>query len=111
MAYYEVLSYRTRKSRDRLILAEDSFFELVAADAETAFDETGKDMAHLDACLNRLTAFVRELVKARYFRGQAVNELAKDRRCSANAVSMLLFKTRRNLAACIHDRRLREVPS
>ena len=111
VAYYEVLSYRTRKSRDRLILAEDSFFDLVAADAETAFDETDKDMAHLDTCLNKLTAFVRELVKARYFRGAAVHELARERQCSANAVSMLLFKARRNLAECIRDRRLKEIAS
>jgi len=111
VAYYEVLSYRTRKTRDRLTLAEDSFFDLVAADAESAFDATDKEMANLDSCLKRLATFVRELVEARYFRGESVNRLAQERHCSANAVSLLLFKARRNLAECIQSARLKEVPS
>jgi len=111
VAYYEVLSYRTRKSRDRLTLADDTFFEQVAEDAEAAFDDTDKDMAHLDACLRKLAAFARELVEARYLKGTAVNALADACKCSPNAVSLILFKARRSLAQCIEKARLGEVPS
>lgn len=108
VAYYEVLSYRTRKSRDRLTLADDSFFEQVAEDAENAFGDTDKDMAYLDACMRKLAAFARELVEARYIKGVAVSDLADARKCSPNAVSLILFKTRRALAQCIEKARLGE---
>ena len=109
IAYYQVLSYRTRRSRERLVLAEDSFFDLVAADAETAFDDVGDDMAHLERCLRKLKVFVRELIESRYVQGLTVNELARERHCSANAVSLLLFKARRSLCRCIQEGRLHEV--
>jgi len=109
VAYYEVLSFRTHRSRDRLTLAEDTFFEAVAADAEHLFDEMDRDVAYLDGCLSKLNAFVRELVEARYFRGKAVSELARVRSCSANAVSLMLFKARRLLLACIQAHRMKEV--
>lgn len=111
VAYYEVLSYRTRKSRDRLTLADDAFFEQVAVDAEHAFDDTDKDMAHLDACMRKLASFARELVEARYIKGVAVKDLAKACKCSPNAVSLILFKARRALALCIEKARIGDVPS
>jgi len=109
IAYYEVLSYRNRRARNRLTLVDDTFFESVATAAETAFDRTDRDLAHLDACLRKLPVFVRGLVEGHYFRHAAVKALARQHRCSANAVSMLLFKARRNLAACIQAARAGEV--
>jgi RNA polymerase sigma-70 factor (ECF subfamily) len=109
IAYFEVLSYRNHRSRDRLTLVDDTFFESVAAAAEAAFDEAGSDLAHLEACLRKLPALARGLVEGHYFRHVAVKSLARRHRCSANAVSLLLFKARRNLAACIQAARAGEV--
>lgn len=111
IAYYEVLSYRTRKSRDRLTLADETFFDLVAKDAETASNEVDHDIAMLERCLKKLPAMAREVVESRYFNGTSVNELARRRQCSANAVSLLLFKARKNLADCIQMFRQQEVPT
>lgn len=108
VAYYEVLSFRTKRARDRLILTDGAFFEAVAADSEQAFDGLERDAVYLDLCLSKLNAWVQELVKARYFQGMAVNELARLRRCSVNAVSLLLFKARRALSECIRTQRLKE---
>lgn len=109
IAYFEVLSYRTRKSRNRLTFAEDSFFELIAADAAVVLEETDQDMTYLERCMRKLSGVMREMVEARYIKGLEVKELARARKCSANAVSLLLFKARRSLAECIREARLKGV--
>ncbi|MDD4101472.1 MAG: sigma-70 family RNA polymerase sigma factor [Kiritimatiellae bacterium] len=109
IAYYEVLSYRTRKSRNRLTFADDSFFELIASDAGAILEEADQDMTCLERCMRKLSGVMREMVEARYIKGLEVKELARARKCSANAVSLLLFKARRSLAECIRGARLKGV--
>jgi len=109
IVYFEVLSYRTRKSRSHLTFADQSFFELVASDAAVVLEETDQDMAFLERRMRKLSGVMREMVEARYLGGMEVKALARERKCSANAVSLLLFKARRSLAECIREARLKGV--
>lgn len=105
LARYQVLTYRKKQSRNRLLF-DDELLETVMAYAET--DEDVERFAHLHgfqkSCMERLNHFQRAVVEARYLRKESLSGIARKHACSVPAVGMALLRIRRALSACIRKK-------
>lgn len=101
IARYEVMNYRTRCKRERLVLVDNTFFENVASAADAALASNDDDLRFLEICLKKLPRRMRRVAESFYYESIPAKQLAIDESCTANAISMLLFKVRRLLAECI----------
>jgi len=102
-AQTQVLAWRKRQSRDRLVLDDDLF----AAVAERLSIEAPPPNRRLDAlerCLGHLPPASRELVEARYSLGETVQAIAARLGRSVNVVSVSLFRVRQALLDCVRTR-------
>jgi RNA polymerase sigma-70 factor (ECF subfamily) len=99
VAQFEVLVYRRRAARDRLIFDE----ELMGQIAEECARQTpaAGELWALERCLQKLPPEQRSLVEARYARGEMVQDIAQRVGKAANAVSALLYRIRGLLADCV----------
>jgi RNA polymerase sigma-70 factor, ECF subfamily len=96
----QILSWRKRQARDRLVLDDDLF----AALADRLAVESPAPNLRLDAlegCLGKLPQPSRELVEARYARGESVQSIAERLGRTVNVVSVSLFRVRQALLDCI----------
>lgn len=101
IAHFQVLSYRQKASRDRLVL-DDSLVETLAA--ETLEEEPGpahqrRERLHL--CISRLSEKQRSVITSRYFENESVATIASRTGNHANAISQLLHRARKNLLECL----------
>ena len=99
-AYFQVLAYRKRRSRDRLVFSEDVVEQISQAflGREGSLDE---ELDALGRCLEKIPAAGRALLEARYAKGQSVNDIAAARNKGANAVAAELYRLRKLLLECI----------
>ena len=100
IAYYQVLTFFKKRSRDRLVFNEDMVLLLAEADAEHHTNMQER-LLLLDFCLKKLTQMQKAVLKWRYYHDWPVRRIAKKYACSEAALSMLLTRTRRALAECI----------
>ena len=99
IAYYQVLTHRKRKGRERLRFSEK--FAIAVADEIAAITaESGDDQERLRQCLEKLGAAERELLRD-YYSGVTVIELAQKFGRSAASLYKNLAILRRALRACI----------
>jgi RNA polymerase sigma-70 factor (ECF subfamily) len=96
----QVSAWRKRQSRDRLIL-DDGLFEAVADRLATGSTTTNVRLDALERCLKKLPNVMREMVTARYERGESVQSIAARSGQSVNTVSVSLFRIRQNLLECV----------
>src|SRR5437868_3311369 len=85
IAHFQVMAWRQRQIRDRLVF-EDDMLEVLAfaaRDADESFDSRQK---LLTGCLEKLTAPHREMVRRRYAEGTDLQSIATERGMTANAV-------------------------
>lgn len=99
VAWYQVKTFRTLQTRDRLVFDEE-LLERVAQTADEAVD-MNRMLEALETCFERLSRPQKAVVRARYFRGKEVNAIAQGLRCSVASVSMLLFRIRDKLGGCV----------
>ena len=100
VAYYQVLTYLKKRSRERLIFDEDLM--LLLAEADVGYhDDMQERLRMLDVCFKKLTHLQQSLMKFRYFHEWPVRRLALKFAFSEAATSMLLTRIRRQLAECI----------
>jgi RNA polymerase sigma-70 factor, ECF subfamily len=101
VAQFEVMSWRQRKARERLVF-DDALLDGIAA----VFDEVdaAAEARHdaLEECLAKLPPRQREVVVQRYLHSEAVEHIGRGMGLPANAVSQLLWRARRNLLDCIN---------
>ncbi len=102
IAYFEVLTWRRSRGRDRLSF-NNEIVESLAETIEEISPEYEDRLAALRNCLPLLPERQREIVERRYLRAESVQEIAKDLGFKANAASQLLFRARLNLLKCIHQ--------
>lgn len=100
LAYYQVLTYRKTKSRDRLVF-DDEVFERLAAKLEVRQDDPNRRLDAVHRCIGKLGETQRSLVTAKYFERLSTGELSSRFGCSASSVVSLLYRVRRVLAECI----------
>jgi RNA polymerase sigma-70 factor (ECF subfamily) len=103
IAHFQVLAYRKRCARSRLIFDERLISE-VAQEFLRRDTEHDRQLDALGRCLETLTGPRRELVDRRYRRGETVEQIA-GRLCKApNVVSASLYRIRKALLECIEAR-------
>ncbi len=104
IARYEVLMYRRRAARDRLIFDEDVLNQL-AIDIESSnlAEEMEQRQACLSKCLQRLEESDRRLLMAAYNQNERIVDLADRLNCSANSLYKTLGRLRRRLLLCIES--------
>jgi RNA polymerase sigma-70 factor (ECF subfamily) len=102
LAYFEVLRFRKKRSRDRLVFS-DELVEVLAGEAPEQ-DIAAPVRVALDTCLCRLDGRARAVIEARYGHGTSIFDLATARNESVHGLYRLLEKVRGMLVACVRDR-------
>ncbi len=106
IAYYEVLTFRQRQRRERLVF-DDELLDRVSArimcEEEIEEADVGRRRAVLASCLDKLTRFQRSLIDRRYFKGVSVAQIARQETYTEAAISTLLYRIRKSLAECIRQ--------
>ncbi len=101
-ARFEVMACRKSKQRSRLVL-DDSLVEMMAAELEESAEEADGRMKILENCMERLNPRQRELIAARYGRGEAVQDIAARLSRPENAMAALFYRLRKLLADCVQS--------
>lgn len=109
IARFQVMAHRRRQSRDRLIFDDELVAQLADEYERQSGNESG-ELRALEHCLQKLPDAQRELVRAKYERGQAVNAIAAQSGKPVNAVSAALYRVRQALADCVERRLATEHP-
>lgn len=99
IAYFEVLRFRKKQTRDRLVFSEE-LVELLAEDAREAPTKEASRLA-LDTCLAKLDAPAREVLMARYDQDESIADLATRRKVSVHRLYRLLENTRSAIVTCV----------
>ena len=102
VAYYEVLTWRKKQVRERLVF-DDALLEDVVATLKESPSYSHKHLDALEHCLSKLPERMRKLIDARYKEGETVNDLATASGRAANAISASLYRIRQLLGACIEE--------
>ncbi|MEM9283166.1 MAG: sigma-70 family RNA polymerase sigma factor [Verrucomicrobiota bacterium] len=102
VAYFEVLTWRRGKGRDRLQF-DEKLVESIATTSEISSDSYDDRLEALTTCISRLPDRQREIVRRRYLNAESVQEIAEDLGFKANAASQLLHRARTNLLKCIRQ--------
>jgi len=103
LAMYEVMTYRKKQHRDRLVFSDDvltTVAEQVEDEGERALD-LERHLVRLEACVENLPAVLREVVEFRYLNDHSLRAVAERVGRSTNAVALLLMRARRALAECV----------
>lgn len=100
VAYFEVLTWRRGRGRDRLSFSEE-LVESLAETIETVSKSYGDRLDALQFCLGQLPPRQREIVERRYLESQPIPRIADDLGFKANAAYQLLYRARINLLKCI----------
>lgn len=98
LAKFEVMAWRTRQGRSRLVLDND-VAELMAEEIGDSQDD--RELAALESCLAGLPDRQRELIAARYHQGETVRAIAKRLGQPENALAAMLYRVRKALHDCI----------
>lgn len=102
IAYFQVLAYRKRLSRDKLLFND----ELLASVSDAFLrrnDLADRELKALDGCLEKLPHRNRTVVDARYRDGEQVESIARRLSRAPNAVAAELYRVRKQLAECIRE--------
>jgi RNA polymerase sigma-70 factor (ECF subfamily) len=98
-ARFEVMACRKRKQRSRLVL-DDELLATVAAELEESAEEASLRLKILEKCMEGLNPRQRELIVARYGRGEAVQDIASRLSRPENAMAALFYRLRKLLSDC-----------
>ena len=101
VAYFQVLAFRKRQQRDRLVFNEETVAQLAQKDTDSA--ELVARQARLRECLKKLTPRHAELVERRYARGENLPQIAESLGETANAVAQALHRARLALVRCVRQ--------
>jgi RNA polymerase sigma-70 factor (ECF subfamily) len=104
VAHFEILVFRKKQTRDRLVFTED-LLGLLAEEYSRQVPE-GSEWGALDACLGKLNHDHRELIESRYAQGDSVAQIAARQGKPPNAVSAMLYRIRALLAECLEKKRM-----
>jgi RNA polymerase sigma-70 factor (ECF subfamily) len=100
IAYFEVLTWRRRRGRDRVHF-DNELVESIAETVERVAPGYEDRLNALQTCIRELPERQREVIERRYLKSEAVQDIADDLGFKANAASQLLFRARTNLLKCI----------
>lgn len=102
VAYFQVLAHRKGLSREKLIFDESLLAQIAAAFAKRD-EDSGQQLAALDACVSKLPARQRSVVDARYRDGEPVEAIARRLQKAPNAIAADLYRIRKLLLDCVRS--------
>lgn len=100
VAFNQVLAWRKRRQRDRLVFTEaflEAVSEEVAANAQWLEDRSQR----LAGCISKLPPHHRELIRLRYSEGTAIEAIAAEVNRTVDAVYRMLSRIRQSLYECV----------
>lgn len=100
IAQFQVLAFRKRQQRSRLVLDEQLMAALVDQSVQDA-EQVELRRRALRGCLKKLSDEHRRLITRRYEPGGSVNELAAEQGKAPKAVSEMLRRIRASLLDCV----------
>ena len=100
IAYFEVLTWRRRLGRSRLIF-DNELVESIAAAVDEVSPGYEKRLSALAHCISLLPERQRKIIERRYLKSESVQDLATEMGFKANAASQLLFRARAALLKCV----------
>lgn len=100
IAYFEVLKFREKASRERRVFGTP-LIETLAAEAESALDESDERREALEGCLTKLRQDDKALVLSRYQPGATTRSLAESMGRSVQGTRKSLHRIRAALLQCI----------
>ena len=98
----QLLNFRRRHSRDRLVLNEN-VFELLLEESLEESSLNEKRLNHLQQCLAKLPEKSRQLVLTAYQPDSTIETLASTMGRKANALYQQLWRLRRTLELCVEE--------
>jgi RNA polymerase sigma-70 factor (ECF subfamily) len=103
VAYYEVLTDRRKRQRDRHLFNDD-LLSVVASESLQVGETLESRIDALRGCLNKMSAADREVLMQRYRTGGRVSEIAELLGKTPNAVSAMLHRLRSSLMDCVQKK-------
>jgi len=101
VAYYEVMAFRKRRSKDRHVF--DTPYCRLWQSSWTAERIDGAELRTLHRCVEKLSQLDQELIRERYAPGGSVRQLCRNRGKSVGAISQALYRIRNELADCVEQ--------
>lgn len=102
-AYYQVMAYRQKLSRERLVFDDLLVGQLAETAAERDEAMDGRRNL-LRQCLSQMNPRHRELIRARYQEGFALADIAAAMNRKTNAIKQALFRARATLIDCVRSK-------
>ena len=103
IARFEVLAYRRKMARDRLVFRED-ILELMADEGAEEFDARSDELDALASCMKKLSTKQQRLLTLAYTPGVKIKELAEEAGSTADAFYMRLNRLRHGLLQCVESK-------
>ncbi|MBV8881293.1 MAG: sigma-70 family RNA polymerase sigma factor [Planctomycetaceae bacterium] len=100
VAHFQVMAWRQRQIRDRLVF-EDDMLEVLATGARESDEMFDRRQERLSGCLEKLSPEHREMIRRRYAEETPLQEIATERGTTANAIMQTLFRIRQRLMTCV----------
>ncbi len=101
-ARYEVMAWRKRQQRSKLVL-DDELVAAVADEMEQDAEAAEHRLRALEQCVRKLPDHQQALVTSRYGEGEALQAMAARLAQPENALAALFYRVRKALAACIEE--------
>lgn len=99
IAFNQVLAWRKRRDRDRLVFS-DAFLTAIANELAESDDKLEERSRALARCVQQIPPHHRELIRLRYSDGQAVEVIAARLNRTPDAVYRMLSRIRQALFDC-----------
>ena len=102
IANFQVMAYRQRRMRDRLVFDDDYMMSL-SVDASSYDDTYESRQKKLVTCMAKLPERQRDLIQRRYSIGASIRKIADELKSTANSIAQALFRARTNLINCVKE--------
>lgn len=103
IAKYKVLEYRRKSNSDRLVFGEAALDRIRNAYEEIGEQNLADRHMAVQHCIAKLPPRARTVLEMRYMQDIKPGRIAQRLGATANAVSLLLSRTRKALARCIEQ--------
>ncbi|MFD2256076.1 sigma-70 family RNA polymerase sigma factor [Luteolibacter algae] len=101
VAFFQIMAFRKRQSRSRLVL-DDDVVHLLAAEAPVVLEqENPANHLQLKTCIETLPDRQREFIHGHYYEKRSLKSLADLHSTSVAAVGQTLYRARLNLQRCL----------
>jgi RNA polymerase sigma-70 factor (ECF subfamily) len=102
IAYYQVLTYREKKSRHRALIFSESL-EMIAKEASAASDDADTEQRVLMECFEKLPEARKDLLMRYYSDKQTAREIAAELGQHFHATRQTILRTRMALRDCVEE--------